>query len=867
MKSMTTNPKRKKCFSGLLCGVLLMIGLSGTSLAGGAQWTQRVIPLPKEIEVSGSFTANREGIAYRLPEGLDPVLAPTISALLEDFANEEKEGSNHELLILLRFARDGETGGKTQRLATLPNADQAYAIETKGDGSARIMTLGANTSIGLLYATRTLHQLLAAPPRAEVPADGQLEIPLMDILDWPDIAQRGEWSPRGYPSLEWYSQWKLNMYRVRLVTWGNSAGRVVQSVWRNIERPEDFFQWGWSMGHTLIPYKDHLAHSSAREWRNVSPPDLTEEELEERARPHLVGFDWSHPAINKLLKAQMRMMAEAVEGRSNEIEVWLSEHRGAPAEEFLDEVRAVHRAREALRADFPDLEVRVLLSQGSEDAGANEEILKMAAEKGLGVAHYSAFTTYVTDREPMVPAAMEHFAAEGGFLDIMPQLDPNIRIHFPGSMPAFIQFRMREFVAKGVRSVTGYLGADRFSYELNMVAFAEFSWNSNGRSPREFAEAYATITGAADPVLFGEWAVFNGEAVWTLMSLTRKSQRHNDILVQLARGNYDLRPPADPACFREGLENARRALHLALESGNDLMLAESTAIYAAFRYLEFYYKIRDSLAAEEDNGSLAPDLAGLAECAGILRLSLYAWDDLVTRNKREQLESVDMEMFSLQPEFMRELGEGGVHPARLKAIAQSFLSGFDWLLEKSRARLSDGDKSSLVPHLPIALKKAGSDDFDVNRRIRLDLDVTEIAPPHGGTYILDFNFPRRNQYRVHAIAPALLDTQTGERTNFRVKGFPRLLQSRGGTPGYDQTVVFPPREAGQALHLLVDAVETNNQGEPILQISLRPVPTPDVADGAKSLLSTHPAPKPAPGEDPEPDADEKPVAPPEVPTE
>jgi len=49
-----------------------------------------------------------------------------------------------------------------------------------------------------------------------------------------------------------------------------------------------------------------------------------------------------------------------------------------------------------------------------------------------------------------------------------------------------------------------------------VAAMAEYTWNSHGKTPEDFARAYATVTGQDDPRAFARWAVLAGEAGWAL---------------------------------------------------------------------------------------------------------------------------------------------------------------------------------------------------------------------------------------------------------------------------------------------------------------------------------------------------------------
>jgi hypothetical protein len=130
------------------------------------------------------------------------------------------------------------------------------------------------------------------------------------------------------------------------------------------------------------------------------------------------------------------------------------------------------------------------------------------------VTYYHGGLTYNSSRDPMIYPLLEDFAGKGRWLGCYPQLTVSWRVVCPWSAPQFIRYRMQEFADKGLRCLCGYATPGNRLYEFNILAAAEWSWNAHGRSPEEFALAWAARRGFSDPEAAAEWAVSLGPVGW-----------------------------------------------------------------------------------------------------------------------------------------------------------------------------------------------------------------------------------------------------------------------------------------------------------------------------------------------------------------
>ena len=74
----------------------------------------------------------------------------------------------------------------------------------------------------------------------------------------------------------------------------------------------------------------------------------------------------------------------------------------------------------------------------------------------------------------------------------------------------------RSLWTSGSAACSGMLRPQTATMSSMLLPPAEWGWNSRGRSPREFSEAYAQRAGIPHPERFGEWADLMGQVGWDL---------------------------------------------------------------------------------------------------------------------------------------------------------------------------------------------------------------------------------------------------------------------------------------------------------------------------------------------------------------
>lgn len=668
------------------------LGLAAQS-ADLARWSDRVIPLPREISIRQSVRVKAGEIYLEaLPDDSPPL--QTLRENLQSFALAP-DGTRAQIVIRCHLAA-GATNtlapARLDRLKNLPNPDQAYIIFTGEDSGRQVVHLAANTPVGLLYASVTLRHLIA--PNPDLAAADEVEMPLPEISDWPAMEERGQWANDPTPSIPWYGGWKINLieFNAQPVLDPATAAPHCRIDRAKIDR-------AYRHGIKAIPYIPHIA--SLRGNANVQnasyDPQLA------KWRPALGqpvegdnGLCASSPATAALLDAWLRDCAASIQGRHRELEVWMTEMNRHCACELcrqqdpkILELEMILRAFASVRREFPGLRLRIWLSQGTDRAGAHDAIIARLPPD-VGLVYYNGTRTYISDRNEMIPDNLAAFSKCGGFLGVVPQLCHSWINVVPWTAPQFVHFRMMEYTDKGLNSISAYTMPSREFNEFNLMAMAEWGWNPRGRAPAEFARAYATVKGLAAPDRFADWAMQAGEVGWILA----EARFYASLVYDPALGFYgeqafDHRFAYDDAAdkraarrqeLRQVIASAEAAQTLAREIGDPEVLLESDFALDSIRAFDLLNAIaagfRQMDLTPEQCGELAREMDCLDECAQRICATLVEWKARRMRGMDYRLVGEDRLELTAQAllkacEIVRLLAAGrGINDARgeLRAV-------------------------------------------------------------------------------------------------------------------------------------------------------------------------------------------------------
>lgn len=493
----------------LLVALLAILTASAALAADGAQlWLRQLLPLPHEIALGETITVPVDAVKITLRSDAGDVAA-TGAKLLSDalgLASDAAPASPALEIVLGRCTPLGRLGDSkvpgADRLRGLKNSDQAYVIAPLND---KVLALTGLTEKGVFYAAVTLSQLLAKGKQGD-----RLTLPLVRVVDWPDLGERGEWGGSAGRDVEWLASQKMNVVEQHSTLTVNAAGRG------EAQCDPKLIEQGRLHALKIVPIITHLDQLGGTglfakypETKGQGPGALVS------------GYSVVAPCLSQPKTAEVIadwMVALAQQEGVSSICLWLSENdvrcgceQCQAAGQFVLETRAAVRAWRLARERNPKIKLRLLLTQGSYKS--NDKVLAEVPPE-VEVSYYDGGRTYDSSRDPMIYPLLADYAKQGRWLGCYPQLTASWRIVCPWSGPQFIKYRLTEFVDKGLSNITGYATPDNKLYDFNVSAAAEWGWNVRGRDEHEFAAAWATRRGLKDPDKVADWAVMLGPVGW-----------------------------------------------------------------------------------------------------------------------------------------------------------------------------------------------------------------------------------------------------------------------------------------------------------------------------------------------------------------
>lgn len=568
------------------------------SAAEAAAWIRHVTPLPKEIRIVSRVAVSAGNITVSVPESAHPLVSQAAKELREAIGPAAGAAASN----LKRFDLSLESGGTdAEPLKELPNSDQAYRI-IPGENGLRLVALDPT---GVYYAAKTLKQLIKAK------ATGQtVQVPLVTAKDWPDLAKRGLWGADTHVWIQWMSDRKLNLVSHISALEVDSTGRGRA---RHKGGREQLTDTAPLCAVAVAPVVLHLEQVGGKGLFDAYP-NL-------RAKGGKEGtICYSQPQIVDVLADWYADLA-SIPGVES-VEQWLAENllgqggcrcaECAKTDRDLLELQVVLKARQKAGQRVPG--IRLGVSTSEETAENNDKIFS-ALPKGVHAWYYHSLLTYSSSHIPMVPSSVADFASRGGDVGAVPSLCSNVNFPGPFTGPHFVHARMNEFVNRKLTRVLGYPSPGMDFTRFNVEAMAEWSWNSKGRSPREFAASWAVREGIPDPDLFAEWCEANGQAAWDVYGSCwpEYQKRRNPkrvweafskrLLPSLEEANANIfRGPwgdfTSPEQFARDVELAERSVEIARKIGRPEIVAESLVVQGYMQSLNALWELNKMATPE-----------------------------------------------------------------------------------------------------------------------------------------------------------------------------------------------------------------------------------------------------------------------------
>jgi hypothetical protein len=625
---------------------------------------ERIIPLPKQAAITGTRWLRGDQIAIVSADN-DAAMRSAAQLLHQailgsTLASTSASTSTSTFALRLMIRSDDP------ELSALPNADQAYRIRPVEHG----LELAGTTGVGVLNAARTLMQLVRGSGQSSVVSgqpsvvgrrssvvgrqsaavsgqpsavdQQQFELPDITILDWPDLAERGEWGGNAAWDMANTAPLKMNLVEVGVMPGFDEHGKLRLT---RITPPLD--EAARAQGVKALPYVPHLGDlgktTNLFQWRPelVSTPDPSEP-LPPDYKPSIC---FSNPAAAAFLAELMDEIIRTLD--ANELNIWLTEE-GVPCfcdgcrgqSTYVLETRLLAAAYRLIKAQHPGFTLRILLTQGSYPV--NDQVLA-EVPADMGATYYSGTHTYDSSHQPMIYGLLEAFIARGGWLGVYPQVDNSWRTVFPFTGPQFIRARMQEFAHKGLKSVTGYATPSNRFWDFNVAGLAEWGWNADGRDEHAFARAWAVRQGMHDVEGFARWACLIGPLGWDLAGSRFPMRLFWDPATSIVDGSTELdfgdgllAEIPSPEHLQANIAAARDALALAEALAEPACIAESQVVLHSYLFLEALKALSDGLRLPSTlspthplSPAIAPALAALDDAAEAVVKALWDWGCLV----------------------------------------------------------------------------------------------------------------------------------------------------------------------------------------------------------------------------------------------
>jgi len=484
-------------FAMAICGHSFADAVSRDEAADWVRWT---VPLPKEITISEKALLPANDVVCVLPKDATGLLLQSAKEIHEALGRNTEAGQ-----AAAGFSIHLQIGGtESETLKNLKNANQAYRILPNQDG----LLLVGLTERGVYYAAKTLQQLIKAKAK-----DGNVEIPILTVTDWPDIEIRGLWGSDSFNHIRWMSDRKMNIEEQISGNSVDANGKALSTMSENKSR---MYKDCPKYGVDAVPVLLHTEHYRKRGLFDAYP-ELDGQGGNEGA------ICYAKPDIMTDIYADWIVGYASIPG-VNAVDAWMAENLqqqgGCQCEICKHKDRNVEEARiivngwRKARQKNPDMGLYLLTSEETEKS--NEKIFAELPQE-VRVWFYHSLLTYNSGDAPMLLYPyLPEFTKAGGWLGVCANFCAEVGMTLPFTGADFMKGRVKELMDKGCSGLLGYATPRVYYVFFNTEAAAEWTWNFNGRTPREFAYSYAVRQGMDDPEKFAEWSDTMGPVSWDL---------------------------------------------------------------------------------------------------------------------------------------------------------------------------------------------------------------------------------------------------------------------------------------------------------------------------------------------------------------
>ncbi len=624
---------------------------------GSKDIIRRIFPLPRQIKVKSGIEYPGNRIVLELPEGDDPVFK-TISGIISDFTAPAQLAPDFYIRFFL--SENYNNKKKINTLKKKKNKQQSYAIISNiKKGVFESIDVVAFSSVGLLYGALTLKQAISVK-------DGMVLLPVINVIDWPEIPFRGQWGGNSNCDIPWTYQFKLNALDGKVFVSADEEGNP--TVTHNNRLYREARAHGVDVRAT-IPHLEQISRRGFLEKRS-DVLNVPSEERKNRS-DYFPGLCMSKKATEDMIYEWFCGIAQ--NEMVKKILVWLSEE-STPChcddckgdEPFQLEAACLLKAYKRLKKEFPYIKLGIMLSQGSYDV--TDKIASMLP-KDVSLTYYDGGRTYDSGKYPMIMPCLEKFTKDGGSLGVYPQVTHSWRMVFPWTAPGFIKYRCNEFVSKNLETVIGYAVPSNRYHEFNLMAMAEWLWNPTGRNKEDFAGDFAVLN-KIQPNTFIDFIKVIEAPAWKLAEsklMLRLSYNYPLILrgrVTMNDHRFEMSELIPIKNIKKQISGAQKALGIAVEMGRKEYIYEARSVLAGLEAYDYITTFISEIAKTSiDSDKITHCFEGLEKAARSMRKSIKKWSKTVLPPKQiphRRVIDTEMILFRALDGIKRYMEETGI---------------------------------------------------------------------------------------------------------------------------------------------------------------------------------------------------------------
>lgn len=470
-------------------------------------WVRYTVPLPRSISsIPAKFHVTALNVAIVPPSPGDIVTEQVCKELRVSMGLAENAPNPPSPAFTIRMQIDSP---EADPLRSLKNSIQAYLIApAAGDTELKLVAL---SSRGIYYAAKTVQELVAPTL-----AGGAVDIPLLTVTDWPEMADRGLWGSDSFLKLRWMADRKLN-YDEQIAARQVDVNTKVGTAWY---KPgyDTLSNEGPKYGITPQPCVLHLEqHGSTGAFQAY--PLLQALNGKQYAmcfgRPSA-----SYPDSSRVICDWVASLKQlpCVTGAS----VWMTENYSgggscqcsvcSTGNISVREGDAIVAAWQEAKNRVGPMDLRILTTEATKIAKFPHANLPPETK----IWYYHSLLTYTAYKTAMIPTEIVNYINLGRYAGPVPTIGAFYGLPHPFTGPQFVNYRFTEFVNRNCGGWMGYATPTLLHNRFNVEAAAEWSWNPTGRSVREFAASWAVRQGFADPEKFADWAEVSGPVTWDI---------------------------------------------------------------------------------------------------------------------------------------------------------------------------------------------------------------------------------------------------------------------------------------------------------------------------------------------------------------